>query len=298
MERKEQYFKYQGAGNDFLVADNRDGLLRLDRDRIVSLCDRRYGFGGDGLMLLEQSDRADFRMVFYNPDGSGGMMCGNGGRCMVAFAARCGFRRFDFEAADGLHTARILSADADFSRTTVQLKMGDVTQVRRCPDGGWFLNTGTRHYVRLFDAVPDVARGMAPDAVSGASAGTVSREAWLGWNLGSFARPVRYADEFAPEGTNVNAVLPREDGLWVRTFEKGVEDETYACGTGIVASCIAAWAEGRFPADPDGVVRVPVLAVRDRLAVEFRPVDGTAAAVSEVWLTGPATFVGEVIPGF
>ena len=105
-------YKYQGAGNDFLIADNRDGTLALTVQQIAKLCDRRYGVGADGLMLLEGSREYDFRMVYYNSDGSGGMMCGNGGRCIVAFAADMGLTHFDFEAADGFHTALITASQA------------------------------------------------------------------------------------------------------------------------------------------------------------------------------------------
>ncbi len=107
---KLKLYKYQGAGNDFLVMDNRDGSIQLDVNQIAALCDRRYGVGADGLMLLERSDVYDFRMVYYNSDGSGGMMCGNGGRCIVAFAADMGISHFDFAAADGFHTAEILAS--------------------------------------------------------------------------------------------------------------------------------------------------------------------------------------------
>ena len=103
-----KFYKYQGAGNDFLIADNRDGSINLTAEQIAAVCDRRYGVGADGLMLLESSDTYDFRMNYYNSDGSGGMMCGNGGRCMVAFAADMGITHFDFDAADGFHTAQIL----------------------------------------------------------------------------------------------------------------------------------------------------------------------------------------------
>ena len=98
-----KFYKYQGAGNDFLIADNRDGSVNLTEAQISAICDRRYGVGADGLMLLEKSGKYDFRMNYFNSDGSGGMMCGNGGRCIVAFAADMGFTHFDFEAADGFH---------------------------------------------------------------------------------------------------------------------------------------------------------------------------------------------------
>ena len=111
MENVMKLYKYQGAGNDFLIADNRDGSVQLTTAQIAALCDRRYGVGADGLMLLESSNEYDFRMVYYNSDGSGGMMCGNGGRCIVAFAADMGLNHFDFEAADGFHTAQIIAEE-------------------------------------------------------------------------------------------------------------------------------------------------------------------------------------------
>ena len=126
---KIRLYKYQGAGNDFLIADNRDGLIELAPAQIASVCDRRYGVGADGLMLLEASDRYDFRMTYYNSDGSGGMMCGNGGRCIVAFAADMGLDHFDFEAADGFHTAQILRDENGVK--TVRLKMKDVSEICR-----------------------------------------------------------------------------------------------------------------------------------------------------------------------
>ena len=270
-------YKYQGAGNDFLIADNRDGSVQLTTAQIAALCDRRYGVGADGLMLLESSREYDFRMVYYNSDGSGGMMCGNGGRCIVAFAADMGLNHFDFEAADGFHTAQILEADG---RTkTVRLKMKDVDGYEHhealtgpeCASDGYFLDTGTRHYVRFvsdLDAYDIVTEG----------------------------RDIRYhAEELQPVGANVNYVEPHAGVLEVRTYEKGVEDETFACGTGIVASCIASYVKGVNPFEkyPDGRVRYDVKAKRDSLSVDFIPTVKMVA--QDVWLTGPATYVAQII---
>lgn len=271
------FYKYQGAGNDFLIADNRDGGLHLTVEQIASLCDRRYGVGADGLMLLEKSPVYDFRMVYYNSDGSGGMMCGNGGRCMVAFAADMGISHFDFEAADGFHTAQIL--DAAHGIKTVRLKMKDVDAVRtydsltgvRVPSSGFFLDTGTRHYVRF---VADLDN----------------------YDIVSEGRDIRYhAQEFLPVGVNVNFVEPLDGILKVRTYEKGVEDETYACGTGIVASCVAAFVAGHAPSMTmaDGRVRYDVRAKKDDLSVDFMPSEVRVA--EDVWLTGPAAFVAKII---
>ncbi len=271
------FYKYQGAGNDFLIADNRDGSLHLTQEQIAALCDRRYGVGADGLMLLESSQEYDFRMVYYNSDGSGGMMCGNGGRCMVAFAADCGIAHFDFDAADGFHTAEILASEG--ACKTVRLKMKDVSSMHRfdrltgvdVPSDGAFLDTGTRHYVRFVENLED-------------------------YDIVSEGRKIRYnGQELQPIGANVNFVEPCGGVVKVRTYEKGVEDETFACGTGIVASCVASYVNGLKPSevDSDGRVRYDVKAKKDELSVDFRPSDIIVA--EDVWLTGPATFVAEVI---
>lgn len=270
-------YKYQGAGNDFLIADNRGGSVRLTTAQIAALCDRRYGVGADGLMLLESSREYDFRMVYYNSDGSGGMMCGNGGRCIVAFAADMGIEHFDFDAADGFHTAQII---AEEGRTkTIRLKMKDVEGYEHyetltgpeCASDGYFLDTGTRHYVRF---------------VSGLDAYDIVTE----------GRDIRYnAEELQPVGANVNFVESYEGGVKVRTYEKGVEDETFACGTGIVASCIASYVNGVRPSQiyDGGRIIYDVKAKRDSLAVDFIPTDEIVA--QDVWLTGPATYVAQIL---
>lgn len=287
-----KFYKYQGAGNDFLLADNRKGAIR-EQDGVLyaadggawscsieDLCNRRYGVGADGLMLLEKAPEGsayDFTMNYFNSDGSGGMMCGNGGRCIVAFAADLGIRTFEFMAADGPHSAQILATAA--SEKVVRLKMKDVIEVSEydslsgvtAPSSGYFLDTGTRHFVRFVDDVES-------------------------YDVLSEGRDIRFnAVELLPLGTNVNFVQHHSGGLKVRTYEKGVEDETYACGTGVVASCIAAYVSGKEPSDiaiPDGRVRYDVKAKRDALSVDFIPSDVVAA--SDVWLTGPAVYVAEI----
>ena len=272
-----KFYKYQGAGNDFLIADNRDGSVQLTTAQIAALCDRRYGVGADGLMLLESSPEYDFRMVYYNSDGSGGMMCGNGGRCIVAFAADMGIEHFDFDAADGFHAAQIIAEEG--GTKTVRLKMKDVEGYEyhealtgpECASDGYFLDTGTRHYVRF---VPGL------DA----------------YDIVTEGRDIRYnATELLPIGANVNFVEPYDGGIKVRTYEKGVEDETFACGTGIVASCIASYVNGVGPSQiyDDGRVRYDVQAKRDSLSVDFVPTDEIVA--QDVWLTGPATYIAQIL---
>ena len=279
-----KFYKYQGAGNDFLIADNRDGSIVLSTGQIAALCDRRYGVGADGLMLLDAP--ADgcrscegFRMTYFNSDGSGGMMCGNGGRCIVAFAADMGVTDFRFHAADGYHHAEIISVEGNTRIVTLQMK--DVA-VFECydslkgvsvPSDGFFLDTGTRHYVRIVEDLDS-------------------------YDVTGEGRDIRYnAVELQPTGANVNFIEPADDGvLKVRTYEKGVEDETFACGTGIVASCIAAYRAGIKPSRVSGEhVTYDVKAKRDSLNVTFRPLDFVNGVAEDVYLTGPATFVAEII---
>ena len=290
--------KYSGAGNDFVVLDGRSENVSSYRtpERIAALCDRQSGFaaadgriGADGLMILTDDPEYDFRMEYYNSDGSGGMMCGNGGRCIVAFADALGLvpadgRVFRFVAADGGHTGEILARDGD--RKTVRLRMIDVHTFHPALDG-WFVDTGTRHFVRF---VPD--------------AETVDVDAE--------GRQARWDPVFAPIGANANFVSVDPDGtLRVRTFEKGVEAETLACGTGITASAIAAYlvgsasavsprsgcasltpdparengSETALPLPTELPVHFNIQARIDRLAVEF--VAG-ANGFTDVYLTGPA----------
>ena len=286
-----KFYKYQGAGNDFLIADNRDGHLKeIDgvlygedwSTSIAEICDRRYGVGADGVMLLDNSEKYDFRMAYYNSDGSGGMMCGNGGRCIVAFAADRGIGHFDFEAADGFHKANIIKDDHGVK--TVQLKMRDVTGMAHyeklsgvnVPSSGYFLDTGTRHYVRFVEGLDS-------------------------YDIVSEGRTIRFkSHELEPLGANVNFVEPAEEGaIRVRTYEKGVEDETFACGTGIVASAMASYAHGvrpRVGESESGHINAlyTVYAKRDILAVSFDVVPGESWSAENVWLTGPAAFVAEI----
>ena len=246
---------YSGAGNTFVVLDGRQELLHPD---VQALCKQ---YSTDGLMVLKSAEGYDFAMEYYNSDGSGGMMCGNGGRCIVAFARDCGIRPSDgsayhFLAPDGEHLAYLLPDG------NIRLKMIDVRDFHPSVDGGWFLDTGTRHYVKF---VPDT------EAL----------------DIESLGAHYRHLSEFAPIGVNANFVQALEPSLIrVRTFEKGVEAETLACGTGITASalacCLAEGAE-KGVAPKEGHYRVQ--ARKDMLEVEFH-FDGHI--FREVYLTGPA----------
>ena len=251
-------YKYQGAGNDFVILDNRDSKYRLDNSQVKLLCDRRFGIGADGLMLLGKSEKHDFSMTYYNSDGAESTMCGNGGRCLVAFAAHMGLSKFDFEAVDGFHTAQI----KDFGKhcCTVRLKMIDVTQWKRYSEKSWYLDTGSPHYVEFVDDVKNYP----------------VEEKGKYW---------RHHSDFQG-GTNVNFVeFISESHLFVRTFERGVEAETFACGTGVTASAIAAYLYTGGSRE-----NFDITALGGKLAVDFK-YDKKAGIFKDVYLTGPATFV-------
>ena len=251
-------YRYSGAGNTFVVLDGRgrDVSDYRRKETVTALCSRN---GTDGLMILLESRRWDFRMEFFNPDGSCGMMCGNGGRCITAFAAQLGIvptngRKYVFEAPDGVHSAEILP-DAGTVRT-VRLKMKEPSTPREVP-GGWFIDTGARHYVRMVEDVEEV-------------------------DIMEEGRRYRFLPEFAPEGVNVDFVQKLSDGsIKLRTFEKGVEGETLACGTGAVASAVVMSMKDGNSYDP---FRMTVRARIAYLEVE-RSGEGT-------FLTGPAECLG------
>jgi len=255
------FYKYQDAGNDFIVFDNRNGHFeRNDTDLVRRLCDRRFGIGADGLMLLQNADGYDFEMIYFNADGREGSMCGNGGRCMVAFAQDLGIvgAETDFLAADGAHHAKVHAVVG-----WISLKMGDVTKIERDGDA-YVLNTGSPHYVKQvvgLDAYPVVESG----------------------------RDIRYNDTFRNEGINVNFVEAEGKGYYVRTYERGVENETLACGTGATAVALAmAWSNGI-----EGFGETPIRVAGGKLTIRFnRTTDG----FTEVFLEGPAEFVfkGEI----
>ncbi len=252
------FYKYQGTGNDFVIIDNRDGNFDSNNVELVRfLCDRRMGIGADGLMLLEKNDRTevDFTMRYYNSDGKPASMCGNGGRCIAAFAVRIGAvndaTEFNFEAEDGMHIAK-------YKNGIVSLKMTDVAKID-AGEGYYFLNTGVPHYVAHRTNIIDI------DIL----------------NKGS---KIRYSEEYKPNGTNVNYVEELGGNrIKVRTYERGVEDETYSCGTGVVASSIATFVKNKqaklFDVDVKG----------GKLQVHFDGDDKTG--FYNIWLIGPATMV-------
>lgn len=206
--------KYHGAGNDFIIIDNRNNVVELSSEHIALMCHRRFGIGADGLMLLQKSDSLDFKMTYYNADGYEGSLCGNGGRCIVYFARQKGVINAEtkFEAIDGEHQAVILSGKNDAG--IVSLKMADVKTIEKF-DNDYFLNTGSPHYVKMVEELETI-------------------------NSFELGKSIRWDKRFQPGGTNVNFVSVENNNLFVRTFERGVENLTLACGTGVVASAIVA----------------------------------------------------------
>jgi len=252
------FHKYHGTGNDFILIDNRDGAIKLSGEQVAHLCNRRFGIGADGLMLLEREAGYDFRMVYYNSDGGESSMCGNGGRCITAFAKHLGIIASiaDFVAIDGPHTAHI---DDD---GLISLHMKDVDEMTAY-DGYIILNTGSPHYVKW---VKDVK----------------ATEVYKDGNM------IRNQQEFQPKGINVNFVQVQGDSLSVRTYERGVEDETLSCGTGVTAAAIAA------TCSETGTFKTAIETPGGHLEVSFIK-DGPYSA-KNVILKGPAVFVfkGEV----
>ena len=256
------FSKYQGTGNDFIIIDDRILNCNASPDFVRELCNRRTGIGADGLILLNRKDGYDFEMRYYNSDGNLGSLCGNGGRCSVAFAHRLGLveGRVRFLAADGGHEAKILHASG--RQVQVKLKLNDVRDVK-IDKNYYFMDTGSPHYVTFVDRVDQI-------------------------DVYSAGKRIRYADAFAPSGTNVNFVETFPDHIYVRTYERGVEDETLSCGTGITASVIASALYVDTAASP-----CAVKTLGGTLNVYFKKENGI---FRDVWLEGPATFVfnGEI----
>jgi len=251
------FYKYEGAGNDFIIIDNRNQtfLLNNQTEGIEKLCDRHFGIGADGLMVLQNKEGYDFEMLYFNADGREGSMCGNGGRCIVAFAKHLGIikDKTNFLAVDGSHYAKI-SEEGNW----VSLQMIDVQNIKVDGDA-YVLNTGSPHYVlpvKDLDKMDVVHDG----------------------------KKIRNNDTYAAQGINVNFVEDLGDHLLVRTYERGVEDETFACGTGVTAVAMTmAMKKGQT-----GKVQTRIKVCGGDLNVNFN-YDGKK--FSEVFLEGPATFV-------
>ena len=251
------FYKYQGTGNDFVMIDNRSQFFPKENTQLIEkLCDRRFGVGADGLILLENHADFNFKMVYYNSDGNESSMCGNGGRCLVAFAKQMGVvkNKAEFEAVDGYHFATI---DAE---GIVALQMKDVDAIKN-ESNYTFLNTGSPHHVQLVNDLKNL-----DVKVEGAK--------------------IRYSDLYGNVGSNVNFVNQLANDIFaVRTYERGVEDETLSCGTGVTAVAIAMHQLGKTK---NSIIDLNVEG--GKLKVQFDEDNGN---YTNVFLIGPATFVFE-----
>lgn len=253
---KHPFYKYQGTGNDFIVADNRQGSFnKLTADTIQKLCNRHFGIGADGLMLLEEKEGYDFEMKYFNADGREGSMCGNGGRCIVLFAFHLGIRKdmYRFMAVDGPHEATIRPEGI------IALRMKDVHEVKKHHDD-FILNTGSPHLIRF------VSNLQSEEVVTK-------------------GRSIRFSKEFAADGINVNFVEhdENEGKLQIRTYERGVEDETLSCGTGVTAAALVCYH------NENGFNHVEIITRGGKLQVEFDRLGENQ--YRHIWLCGPAQLV-------
>jgi diaminopimelate epimerase len=256
------FHKYHGTGNDFILIDNRKDIFRPEEKIISALCHRRLGIGADGLMTLNSHPETDFAMKYYNADGHEGTMCGNGGRCITAFARFLKIidKETEFSAIDGVHKASILSESGSVS--IVSLQMQDVI-IPAQQKNSLFFDTGSPHYIEFVNSIEER-------------------------DIFAEGKKIRWDKRFQPGGTNVNFVELDGDKLKVVTFERGVEDVTLSCGTGVTASALAAAVitgvkKGSFDIRTDG----------GGLKVYFENIEDK---FTDIWLEGPAerVFSGEI----
>jgi diaminopimelate epimerase len=253
-----QFYKYQGAGNDFILIDNRSGVFNSPSPKTVSkLCDRRFGIGADGLMLLQLLDGYDFEMIYYNADGNPGSMCGNGGRCIAAFAHFLGIveKETKFMAVDGEHEAKIPVLEF------VELKMGKVQDIF-LSESHCYLNTGSPHDIRFVENADET-------------------------DVYNTGRNIRYNEPYRLKGVNVNFVeITDKNCLKVYTYERGVEDETLACGTGVTASALAYFLQKTDK--KEGFHKIAITVKGGKLSVHFQ---FEKEEFYDIWLCGPAVQV-------
>ncbi|MFN0175190.1 MAG: diaminopimelate epimerase [Saprospiraceae bacterium] len=278
-----KFWKYQGAGNDFVMVDQRENqwISRADTKLIEQLCNRRFGIGADGLILLQNFEGYDFEMIYFNADGRESSMCGNGGRCIAAFASYLGIidKHCRFMAIDGEHEAKIgagsysVATNAHSARAEsgqglwINLKMSNVNKVELEGDA-FILNTGSPHYVRFVKSLDSL-------------------------DMVTEGRAVRYSERWKKDGINVNLVAKagHNNEYPIRTYERGVEDETFACGTGATAAAIATFLnEGGKTGDFSIKMQTKG---GDLIVNAHANEDGS---FTEVWLSGPAVrvFEGEI----
>ena len=247
-----EFYKYQGTGNDFIMIDDREKEFDLtDNDLIAALCERRMGIGADGLILLREHDTLDFEMIYFNADGKESSMCGNGGRCIIAFAQMLEMIEDEttFMAIDGEHKGRLMDDG-------IYLQMQDVKKIEGVGDG-LVLNTGSPHYIEMVDELDYI-------------------------DVDKQGRKIRNSAPFKKDGINVNFVLDASE-LQVRTYERGVEAETLSCGTGVVATAIA-----MHYANCIEETLVNVKTKGGELTVSFEEFNG---GYRNIWLSGEASMV-------
>jgi diaminopimelate epimerase len=252
------FSKYQGTGNDFIILDGWDSEISISADQVKYCCDRRFGIGADGLMIIKKHPTFDFEMIYFNSDGLLSSMCGNGGRCLVHFAFEKKYigTSTQFLAIDGVHEADVLA------KPIISLKMNPVSTIEK-RESDYYLNTGSPHFVSKVDEIQTL------DVVAN-------------------GRKIRYNEEFKREGTNVNFVQELEDGIMVRTYERGVEDETLSCGTGVTAAALVA--ADLFNREKRKTENINIKTLGGALKVTFNRNENI---FDEIRLIGPAIFVYE-----
>ena len=253
------FYKYQGTGNDFVMIDDRkENFTGLTTAQINLLCNRRFGIGADGLILLRNSKEFDFEMIYYNSDGRQSSMCGNGGRCILQFVHDLGIvkDKYAFKAIDGLHYGIVKPEE-------VSLQMNDVAEVKVDEKGELFLDTGSPHHIVFGDSLP-------------------------GNDFVDLAKAIRHSQKYDQQGVNVNFAKANGNHIEMRTFERGVEDETLSCGTGVTAAALAANFTGRTSSS-----EISVKTAGGDLKVSFKR---EGDKYWDIWLTGPArqVFRGEI----
>jgi diaminopimelate epimerase len=254
-----RFHKYHGTGNDFILVDNRDGGFNPNQAAIARLCDRHFGIGADGLILLYQLPDYDFGMSYFNSDGRESSMCGNGGRCMIAFADFLSLikSKCRFLAIDGPHDGVVLAKHGNLYQVSIRMK--DVDSFINWKDF-IVVNTGSPHLICKAEDLQQI-------------------------DIKSSARPLRYHEDFKPDGINVNFIQDKGDHLNIRSYERGVEDETLSCGTGVTAAALThAWQKdlklGKIEVHTEGGI----------LYVHFT---SSPAGFSDIWLEGPVQRVFE-----
>jgi diaminopimelate epimerase len=256
------FFKYHGTGNDFIIIDNRNKFFDKNNSTLISeLCNRRFGIGADGLMLIENHSTYDFEMIYFNSDGKKGTMCGNGGRCIISFAKKLGLIKNStkFVAYDKIYIGSI-------ENNIIKLKFQDVQSIEEHSDNcknGYIIDTGSPHFVKFVDNIENI-------------------------NVFEEGRKIRYSDKFKIDGINIDFVkIENDNTIFVKTYERGVEDETYSCGTGVVASAIAT----SFKTKSE-INNYKITTKGGNLKVSFEK----SKIFENIWLEGPATFVfdGEI----